>query len=163
MGPKEEMPGPPDFEWMRASDSHRHVSKTFEHCNWLQALEGGLDTSHSSHLHNENLKDKGQWRQRDKAPLIEVETTDYGYCYASLRNAGDDGIYVRFYQYIMPVQQQRGAVTGRNGRNAVPKLNGHLWVPVDDEHTFVYNTSYVIDPETSLPPVDETNSGARSG
>ena len=46
MGPKEHMPAAPDYEWMRAPTTHRHVSKTFEDCNYLQAMEGGLDTAH---------------------------------------------------------------------------------------------------------------------
>ncbi len=57
MGPAGTMPAPPDYEWVRTPSTHRFVSKTFEHCNWLQALEGGLDTAHSSFLHNERLGD----------------------------------------------------------------------------------------------------------
>src|SRR5580704_12783584 len=52
MGPKETQPEPPDYEWMRAPRTHRYVSKSVEDCNWLQALEGGIDTSHSSFTHN---------------------------------------------------------------------------------------------------------------
>ncbi|MGH7091287.1 MAG: Rieske 2Fe-2S domain-containing protein, partial [Stellaceae bacterium] len=46
LGPENAMPAPPDYEWMRAPDTHRYVSKTYEQCNYLQALEGGLDTAH---------------------------------------------------------------------------------------------------------------------
>src|ERR1700721_1642220 len=57
MGPREKQPPPPDYEWVRAPDTHRFVSKTHEDANWLQGLEGGLDTAHSSFLHNEKLGD----------------------------------------------------------------------------------------------------------
>src|SRR5438105_1937424 len=73
LGPSEFMPPKPPFEWMRAPCTHRHVSKTYEECNWLQALEGGLDTSHSSFLHNEDLKNKSYLRNADTAPRLEVE------------------------------------------------------------------------------------------
>jgi phthalate 4,5-dioxygenase len=47
LGPPELKPPLPDYELLRAPSTHRHVSKTFENANWLQALEGGIDTSHS--------------------------------------------------------------------------------------------------------------------
>ncbi|MBO23359.1 MAG: (2Fe-2S)-binding protein [Rhodospirillaceae bacterium] len=141
LGPAETMPGAPDFEWTRVPKTHQFVSKTYEECNYLQALEGGLDTSHSSFLHRNNMKDKSQLRSRDGAPSIEVHETDYGYYYVSQRNLGDDRSYARVYHYVMPCQQMRPNTQARNGsgRAEVPKFNGHIWVPIDDEQTMVYN------------------------
>jgi phthalate 4,5-dioxygenase len=145
LGPQDAMPPVPDYEWIRTPPSHRHVSKTFEHCNYLQALEGGLDTSHSSFLHNLKLGDNRVLRQRDRAPQIDVFPTDYGYTYVSTRAAAEEGSYVRVYQYIMPAQQLRGGVTSARERNEPPKIDGHIWVPIDDEHTHVYNLMYGYD------------------
>ncbi|HLI21855.1 MAG TPA: Rieske 2Fe-2S domain-containing protein [Stellaceae bacterium] len=153
LGPSDKMPGQPDYEWMRAPATHCHISKTFEHCNYLQGVEGGLDTAHSSYLHNLNIHDKSLPRQRDRAPNLEVIRTDYGYSYISTRKLGEDGNYVRVYHYVMPFQQMRGGLNGVEGRNAVPQLDGHLWVPIDDEHTNVYNWSYSADP--AIPISDE--------
>ena len=140
MGPPELMPAKPDYEWMRAPRTHRFVSKTFEDANYLQGLEGGLDTAHSSFAHNERLGDRNWIRNRDGAPRLDVERTDYGYTYISTRNVGEDGQYIRVYHYVMPAQQMRGSVTAlTGGRAKVPKLDGHIWVPIDDEHTYVYN------------------------
>ncbi len=140
LGPSEHQPPPPDYEWLRAPDTHRWVSKTFEHCNYLQALEGGLDTTHSSFAHNNRLGDKNMVRQQDRSPRLDVEVTDYGYQYVSTRSIDDDRQYVRVYHYIMPTQQVRGNITHREGhRSKLPKMDGHIWVPIDDEHTFVYN------------------------
>jgi hypothetical protein len=146
------MPEPPDYEWLRAPATHRFVSKTFEDCNYLQALEGGLDTAHSSFLHNNNLANKNLLRTRDRAPQIEVNVTDYGYSYVSKRKAGDDRNYVRVYHYVMPFQQMRGNVTAREGqgKEQVPKLDGHLWAPIDDEHTYVYNWACGYDTSAKL-------------
>jgi phenylpropionate dioxygenase-like ring-hydroxylating dioxygenase large terminal subunit len=153
MGPPEKQPPYPDYEWMRAPKGHKFVSKTFEDCNWLQALEGGIDTSHSTFLHNENMADKARLRTRDGAPRLEVNKNAYGYYYTSTRNAGDDGHYVRVYQYIMPHQQMRGAITAQSGgREKVPKLDGHLWVPIDDEHTWTFNTLWTYDRSISITP-----------
>src|SRR5687767_1196057 len=46
MGPREHQPPPPDFEWTRAPANYRHVSRTLEFCNYLQTIEGGIDTVH---------------------------------------------------------------------------------------------------------------------
>ena len=152
LGPADTMPLPPDFEWTRAPATHRHVSKTHENCNYLQALEGGLDTSHSSYLHNNALVGSVDLRQRDRAPAISVEPTDYGYYYVSVRKAGADGNYVRVYQYVMPAQQMRGARNGTQGRASIPKYDGHIWVPVDDENTMVYNFMCGYDENLAFSP-----------
>jgi phthalate 4,5-dioxygenase oxygenase subunit len=151
LGPKKDMPPPPDYEWVRVPETHRHVSKTFEDCNWLQALEGGLDTAHGSFLHNNQLGNGKLLRQRDGAPKIEVEPTDYGYYYVSTRKTAENERYVRVYQYIMPAQQMRANIMAREGgRSNVPKLDGHVWVPVDDEHCCVYNWMYAYDSATPI-------------
>jgi phthalate 4,5-dioxygenase oxygenase subunit len=146
LGPRETVPSPPDFEFARAPATHRFMSKTFEECNWLQGLEGGLDTSHSSFLHNPKLNDKTQMRNADTAPRLEVERTDYGFRYAGIRSVGTQN-YVRLYQYVMPAQQMRGWVLGWDGkRQDVPTIHGHIWVPIDDETTWVFNWMYSYDP-----------------
>ena len=41
LGPAEKMPPLPKFAWTQSPESHRHVTKVIQECNWLQALEGG--------------------------------------------------------------------------------------------------------------------------
>jgi phthalate 4,5-dioxygenase len=151
MGPQENKPPPPDFEWLRAPPTHRHVSKTHEHCNYLQALEGGLDTAHSSFVHNNRLGDKTEVRNRDRAPRIDIERTDYGYWYSSTRTIDSESAYVRVYHFTMPHAQMRGAFTKPTGERAsLPKLDGHIWVPIDDENTNVYNWACAYDDTTPI-------------
>ncbi len=154
LGPPALRPEPPDYEWMRAPETHRHVTKTYESCNWLQAVEGGLDTSHSSFLHNNDLHNKKLLRNQDGAPNIDVHETDYGYHYVSTRHMKDgQSKYVRVYHYVMPWQQMRGAVThAAGGRNEVPKLDGHIWVPIDDEQTLTWNWSCGYDRDAPITP-----------
>ncbi len=66
MGPKDQMPPEPDYEWLRAPATHRFVSKTLEDCNYLQGLEGGLDTAHVSFLHRQD----DQHRSRPWPPAM---------------------------------------------------------------------------------------------
>ncbi|HEX3992841.1 MAG TPA: Rieske 2Fe-2S domain-containing protein, partial [Acetobacteraceae bacterium] len=51
MGPAEKMPPAPKFAWTQAPEARRHVTKVIQDNNWLQALEGGLDTSHAPIMH----------------------------------------------------------------------------------------------------------------
>ena len=145
------------------------MSKTFEECNYLQALEGGLDTSHSSFAHNNHLGNKQALRNIDTAPRIDVEPTDYGYRYISTRNAGENQRYVRIYHYVMPNQQMRGAFTPlvaatrtSNEPHRAPKSDGHLWVPIDDEHTMVYNWACGRDQSMPLSPEFRDRMGDRA-
>jgi len=152
MGPKELQPDQPDYEWTRAPATHRYVSKTFENCNWLQAIEGGLDTSHSSFAHYNKLGDRSNLRQHDRAPQIEVERTDYGYCYVSTRKT-DEGNYFRVYHYVMPAQQLRASIIGYEGvRNRPARLDGHIWAPIDDVTSHVYNVMCAPHPEDERTP-----------
>jgi len=75
MGPPEKQPPQPDYEWMRAPDGWMHASKTFENCNFLQSMEGGLDTSHSSFLHR-NLDQEGLRNPRAGGPADSIGNTD---------------------------------------------------------------------------------------
>ncbi|GAX90375.1 hypothetical protein EFBL_2001 [Effusibacillus lacus] len=153
MGPESEIPPLPDYEWVRAPETHRFISKTYQESNWLQALEGGIDTSHSSFAHNNNIADKNMLRNRATAPKLEVVKTPYGYNYAGIRDLGEEGNYVRAYQFVMPFQQMRGQMCKwtDGSREEYPTVRGHMWVPIDDYNTYVYNFMYSADPSVPLP------------
>ena len=51
MGPASPPPGLPDLEWTEVPEDQRFVSKFWQDCNYLQALEGGVDPAHISFLH----------------------------------------------------------------------------------------------------------------
>jgi hypothetical protein len=94
---------------------------------------------------------KKMLRTRDRAPRIEVERTDYGYYYVSHRNLGTDGTYVRVYHYFMPFQQVRAQVISWDGKlYPVARNFGHLWMPIDDNTTYVYNWHYAVNPGAGL-------------
>ncbi len=149
MGPKEDMPPKPDYEWLRAPSNYVHVSKTYEDCNWVQGLEGGIDTSHSSFVHNENIHDTNALRAKCKNPKLEVEKSPSGFAYVGIRDLKEAGVYIRGYQFIMPAQQMRGAmVKWKTGdQEEFPSIAGHIWVPINDEATWVFNFIYSGSPE----------------
>src|SRR5262249_37654791 len=56
MGPAESKPEAPGLEWAHVPAERRYVSKRLQESNYLQALEGGIDSSHVSFLHGAALK-----------------------------------------------------------------------------------------------------------
>ncbi len=149
LGPAEARPPAPSFAWTQAPPSHRHVTKVVQETNWLQGLEGGIDTSHAPILHR--VLDPASGRPgfvptdpfvRGQAPTIEVDLTDYGYRYAGLRPLEDGTVHVRAYHFILPFHQIRPARTGAS-RN-LGGAAGHAWVPMDDETTMVFNWEHSV-------------------
>jgi phthalate 4,5-dioxygenase oxygenase subunit len=155
MGPPEKQPEEPGMEWCRAPESHRFVSKTIEYCNFAQAVEGGIDTVHSSFLHNNDLSNERHFKRIDTAPTLEVERTSYGFRYAGIRNLGEIGNYVRIYQFVLPFHQFRSHQVdfeGSGKRQAIPLIQGHMWVPMDDHNTMVFNWMLAADDDKALTP-----------
>ena len=142
MGPSEKPPAAPLFEWTQVAPAQRSMSKVWQECNWLQALEGGIDSVHSNFLHGgrppglkyEDTSPRGRAQNYSTAALLEVVPTDYGYTYGSMRPMGEQGNFVRGYHWVMPWTQIRAL-------NAT-SIAGHMWVPVDDHNTMVYNWHY---------------------
>jgi nitrite reductase/ring-hydroxylating ferredoxin subunit len=150
MGPPEKKPAPPLYAWTQVPPSHRSMSKVIQESNWLQALEGGIDSSHTNFLHSglppgkrhDDNTAMGRARNRSLSPVVEVVPTDYGFSYAGIRAVDDSSNYVRAYHWIMPFHSY---LPGGGGNG------GHIWVPMDDEHTMVYNRSAIFDD----PPEEE--------
>ena len=150
LGAKEKQPPPPSFEWTRQPETHRHVSKALEECNWLQAMEGGLDSIHTSFLHRRlggNRAGLAGLRAEATAAKLDVKLTPYGYTYASIRPLKDKAAnYVRTYHYVMPHHQVRAIQEFTDeGTMTKFKIGGHMWVPVDDENCIVWNWYYSLD------------------
>src|SRR5665213_700516 len=143
MGPSDQTPAYPDYEWMRAPSTHARVSRNGVRCNYLQGVEGGIDTVHSSFLHNNDITNKRQVRVLDTHPTLDVEITDYGFMYTGIRNISADEGYYRVNKFLMQNQQMRANLVDFEGRPAKrPSLDGHIWVPMDDDHTMLYTMKY---------------------
>ena len=142
MGPPEAKPPLPEFEWTLVPQSHRFVSKRLQECNYLQPMEGGIDSSHISSLHSGEMETdvlhkgtKGAQYQRDVRPKFEVADSPGGLLIGARRNAETGHYYWRITQWIMPWY----TMIPPYGDHA---LHGHAWVPIDDENCWAWSMSH---------------------
>jgi hypothetical protein len=151
MGDPADQPPLPEFEWCLVPPEQTYTSKRWQESNWLQALEGGIDSSHVSWLHSAGLKNdplfkgsKGnEYNLNDMRPFFEVVDADGGLFVGVRRNAEEGRYYWRITPWVMP------AFTMVPPRGDHP-VHGHFWVPIDDENTFVYTFDY--HPARALTP-----------
>ncbi len=144
MGPPELKPELPELEWAMLGDGHRFVSKRLQETNYLQAMEGGIDSSHVSFAHRFNLDDDpmhsgtegNKYLKADTRPKFEVAESDGGLVIGARRNANDDEYYWRITQWIMPWYTIIPPFGTHN------PLGGHAWVPIDDETCWAWSINY---------------------
>src|SRR5206468_4624808 len=143
LGPRETRPDLPEFEWIHVPAEQAYTSKRWQESNWLQALEGGIDSSHVSWLHSGGLKSdplfkgaKGnEYNLNDLRPFFEVAESDGGLFIGARRNAEDGKYYWRITPWVMP------AFTMVPPRGDHP-MHGHFWVPMDDETNMAWSFDY---------------------
>ena len=142
MGPVDQMPPLPEFEWAMVPDSHRYVSKRLQENNYLQAMEGGIDGSHVSFLHSGELKSdplhkgtEGARYQVDTRPKFDVAKSPGGLVISAKRGADAGQSYWRVTQWIMPWYTMIPPY-GDHG------VHGHAFVPIDDENCFAWSMTH---------------------
>jgi len=143
MGPAELQPPLPEWEFATVPAAQSFMSKRVQECNWLQALEGGIDSSHVSFLHSGSLKTdplfkgaKGnQYNMDDLRPRFEVADTEGGLFIGVRRNAEPGHLYWRITPWILP------CFTMVPPRGDHP-VHGHFWVPIDDENCWAWSFDY---------------------
>ena len=102
MGSRAEAPPLPPFEILDVLDDELKVSLIQRDCNYLQALEGDIDTSHFGFLHAGHI-DADELAEDDpiyhtvtnRAPEYHVADAPWGTQYAGYREAGPGQTYWR--------------------------------------------------------------------
>jgi phthalate 4,5-dioxygenase len=181
MGPQEIMPELPQLEWTLVPQNHVYVHKRFQHCNYLQNVEGEVDSSHVSFLHREFRPEKfntaiaGQVllaQAKDTAPQFLVQETEYGLAIGARRNWDADQYYWRVTKFLMPsftlIPSEAGSPI--NFTAAVPIDDTNMvgftvtWRPdrpmdEDDIRTIEsWTGAYAeVDPRTFEPVADQAN------
>jgi phenylpropionate dioxygenase-like ring-hydroxylating dioxygenase large terminal subunit len=136
MGPKDKAPLFPRYEWTELPAPQTCAIKSYLECNFLQGIEGDFDSSHTSFLHNNELKNSARLK-RDGAPVLEAEDTAYGMRAVSIRKIGAEQVYVRTSPYVLPsFSIVPGPPTARFEEDDIRAFR--FWVPIDDASTWLY-------------------------
>ncbi|MDB5819124.1 MAG: Rieske (2Fe-2S) region [Rhizobacter sp.] len=143
-----EAPPFPDFDCFIAPDSHTFAFKGLFECNWLQALEVGIDPAHASFLHrffededtSESYGKQFRGASADstmpitqvlrefECPEIRIEPTDYGMRLTALRQLDADSQHVRVTNLVFP----QAFVIPMSAEMTISQWH----VPVDDTHCY---------------------------
>jgi phenylpropionate dioxygenase-like ring-hydroxylating dioxygenase large terminal subunit len=109
MGVRTEAPPLPALEILDVPSDEIGVSLILRECNYLQALEGDIDTSHFGFLHTghvdpDDLAEGNALRHTitTRAPEYRVTNTAWGTQYAAYRPAGQALTYWRFGAFLFP-------------------------------------------------------------
>ena len=151
MGPREVPPPLPQFEANMVEGGK--VSTVLRDCNWMQALEGDIDTVHFMFLHYGHLKLEDtyeggfyNYQVKSRAAGYAVADTDFGAVYGAYRPAEDDTNYWRIANFLFPFYTQVPP-----GTLAV-KRQFRAWVPMDDDHVMFWTAIAPMDAEVENDP-----------
>jgi phenylpropionate dioxygenase-like ring-hydroxylating dioxygenase large terminal subunit len=146
MGSSKDLPAIPDFEFLRVSGANRHYRLFFQNCNYLQALEGGIDPTHVMWLHSpydladEELAKQQPDQQRaanksgERTPLdVEIVDNKGGFSYGAKRPLPNGMGLWRVNQFIMPFYTMPPGGDVKQVR---------AFVPVDDENCVKWQIKY---------------------
>jgi hypothetical protein len=154
LGPRGEPPPLPQLGWALVPAKQRQSLRYARACNWLQALEGDIDSSHVNYLHRrldnrESLTNVAgvrvttdedrqhfQYFRDHGAPTLQVLDTDVGVTYGAKRPAAGGQDFWRVTQFLLPFY------TSIAGTAAMGSAK--VWVPLDDEHTMVWEPSWSL-------------------
>lgn len=160
MGPADKQPAPPDLEWCTLPASHVFVSKRLQYSNYLQAMEGGIDTAHVSFVHSMEV-DSDPMHQGVKAldyikadgnVVFDIEKTPFGLTLFGRRNGEPDSYYWRITQWLFPWF----TLIPPFGHHA---LGGHIWVPIDDHNCWAWSINFHPDKPLSTEEREQMEAG----
>jgi len=143
MGAPEHQPPLPEFEFATVPVEQTYTSKRLQYCNWLQALEGGIDSSHVSWLHRDAFTSDplmvgsrgNQYNLGDMQVQFEVADQPAGLFIGARRNAEAGRYYWRITPWCMP------SFTMIPPRGNHP-VHGHFWIPIDDGNCWAWSFDY---------------------
>jgi phenylpropionate dioxygenase-like ring-hydroxylating dioxygenase large terminal subunit len=143
LGPADQQPAPPELEWCMVPESHVFITRRLQECNYLQAMEGGIDTAHVSYVHRYEVDTDPMhmgtkaldYIKADGNVVFTIEKTDFGMTLFGRRNGEPDSYYWRVTQWLFPWY----TLIPPFGEHA---LGGHVWVPKDDHSCWAWSINW---------------------
>jgi phthalate 4,5-dioxygenase len=163
MGPASPPPPLPDLEWTLLPEANSFASKRVQECNWFQAMEGGIDSSHISFLHAPIDADDAEVNREldrasfgigvavqtsDRSPRFEVVDTDYGVLIGARRSRADGQFLWRITQFLMPFYTMPPTDLDEK------ITQSHIWVPMDDTNVINWMVTWHPDRPLTRQEID---------
>ena len=137
MGARAEAPPMPMIEATLLAEGDLSITFAQRECNWMQALEGDIDTSHFGFLHIGSRATRAgrsettwlKYQVTNRAPDYHVTDTDWGTMYCAYRPAEDSPDLLALCAFRLPVldiQVPQG--------DFIDRVIARAWVPMDDTH-----------------------------
>jgi phthalate 4,5-dioxygenase len=145
-------PGFPHLPFAGEHEANSYWCVSRVPCNWLQGIEGTIDSAHANWLHRTWLRISAEDAEHanltialDLPPVYETETTPYGMRAAALRRMDDGRTYARINEYLVPLVSVTPV-----GRSHPQDGSMFVLSPVDDTHHLLFY-GYFSDTPTRPP------------
>jgi hypothetical protein len=141
-------PAFPELPFFDESEVDTRLTFTIVPCNWLQGLEGSLDSAHTTFLHQTWLNEVEKRYPSNtplalaKVPRYESDETSFGLRAAAVRPTADGRTYLRVTHWYFPLVTV--APTGFFQRRT-----GTIFAygPIDDTHHMLFFGTYGDEPQ----------------
>jgi phthalate 4,5-dioxygenase len=147
-------PSFPDLPFTKDQAPHGWMTVSHVPCNWLQGLEGTIDSAHVGVLHQTWHAETAKLAEHanlsialDQPPRYETESTRYGMRAAALRTTAEGATYVRITEHLMPLVTLVSVGRDQPRDGAVFAIS-----PVDDTNHLVFFGTFG---ETPVVPAEE--------
>jgi phthalate 4,5-dioxygenase oxygenase subunit len=135
MGEAAKAPPLPNLPATHIPEEEAEIAFVLRNCNWLQGLEGDIDTSHLNFLHfgsmgpsNYAPSDPSRFGAIHRDPEYKAESTELGTIYGAYRPAEQGDTYWRIAHFLFPCWTLAPFIAFEHYRIA------RAWVPLDDTH-----------------------------
>jgi phthalate 4,5-dioxygenase len=135
MGEASKAPPLPEIAATHIPESEATITFVMRQCNWLQGLEGDIDTSHLNFLHYGALggddfapTDPNRFGAIHRDPEYKVDDSELGTIYGAYRPAENGQTYWRIAHFLFPCWTLAPFIAFEHYRIA------RAWVPLDDTH-----------------------------
>lgn len=143
----------PDLPWLDLPEGQVVIADAIANVNWVQSFEGVIDSSHSSHLHSDEIVSAKAMASSevvgegvglrlarpsiDKHPRIKLRDTDCGFIYAAIRTPivdPESSVYIRTTAFAFP--------SYASFPSAATLGDMQIFVPIDEMHTYFLYIRY---------------------
>ncbi len=135
VGPQDDVPDLPEFEWTRVDSEHRYLSRFLVECNYMQAVEGGLDAARVAALQKAGALGPDDPMGEDAAHTVQARETEYGLLVGTAVESESQQAEMSVAQWLMPFY-----TTLASGRRDI--YEGTAWAPIDDQSTMAFAVTY---------------------